>query len=195
MKRLFIIFFLLCLPVFAANYNVDKATHEYYKKQLEDQGWLYGFAPANWSLTQPVRGGFNYAMMKNRLDIMELEVKAGLDIRKCSINALFNSIMFNNYKVLEFMLQNGYSPNATYLDHSLLTFSIYRKKPDCVKVLIEHNVDVNMEYKNKNPLNSAIKKKQPEIVKMLLDAGAKPNEKTLKLVEKSRNGEIKALFK
>ena len=41
---------------------------------------------------------------------------------------------------------------------------------------------------------SAIKKKQPEIVKMLLNAGAIPNETTKKLVTKTKNKEIKALF-
>ena len=51
-----------------------------------------------------------------------------------------------------------------------------------------------MVAKGKHPLNSAIKKNNAEVVKLLLDAGAKPNDKTYKLIKRSNNPEIKKLF-
>ena len=76
----------------------------------------------------------------------------------------------------------------------MLTFAIYRKNPNAVKILIENGADVNMVHCGKHPLNSAIKKNQPEMVKMLLEAGAEPNEQTEELVKKSKNSEIKKYF-
>ena len=222
MKKLIITACVLFISM--AAFAVTKSQEDY-KQELLDKGYLFGCAPANWSLIEPIRGGFNYAVMKNRTDIMELEVKAGLDPLSCSkyniTNAvnkksndalklliqygynpldngngvIYSAIMFQNSEALSILLKNGFDANTQHLDHSFLTFAIYRKNADAVKILLENGADPNLNHGSKNPLNSAIKKKQPEIVKMLLDAGAKPNEKTLKLVKRTRNEEIKELFK
>ena len=63
-----------------------------------------------------------------------------------------------------------------------------------VKSLIESNVDVNKKFNGKYPINRALAKQQPVIVEMLLKAGAKPDEKTFKLVKKSKDEYIKDLF-
>ena len=171
-------------------------TQEEYKKELLDKGYLYGCAPANWSLLEPIRGGFNYAVRKNRVDIMNLEIKAGLDPLSCANSNGFNAITAKSYEALDSLLKYGYNPNDIFLGNTYLTYAILRKDSKAVEVLIQNNVDVNFSPSNKvYPLNMAIKKKQPEIVGMLLKAGAKPNNETLKLVEKTKNQEIKDLFK
>ena len=196
MKRFLLLFIigLLGTSALAAKYYVDDQTHEFYKRELLNRGWLYGCIPPNWSLSEPVRGGFDLAATKNRIDIMELEVKAGLNPIDCGYGSINMAIMHNKYHPLDFLLKHGFKANDIYIDHSLLTFAIYRKKPDCVKVLIEHGADVNMVAKGKHPLNSAIKKNNTEVVKLLLDAGAVPNDKTYKLIKRSNNPEIKKLF-
>ena len=173
----------------------ENKTQEDYKQELLDKGYLFGCAPMNWSLLEPIRGGFNYAIQKNRVDIMELEVKAGLNPVSCGNGVVNMAIMLKKNEPLNFLLKNGFNANTQYLDHSFLTFAIYRKNADAVKILLENGADPNLNHGSKNPLNAAIKKKQPEIVKILLNSGAKPNEKTLKLVEKTKIQEIKDLFK
>ena len=196
MKRFFVLFIIVLLgtSALAAKYYVDDQTHEFYKRELLNRGWLYGCAPPNWSLSEPVRFGFNGAVDKGRLDIMELEVKAGLNPVDCGGGVMGMAIMKNRLKSLEFLLNHGFNANDISIDHSFLTFAIYRKKPDCVRVLIEHGADVNMVAKGKHPLNSAIKKNNAEVVKLLLDAGALPNDKTYKLIKRSNNQKIKQLF-
>lgn len=165
-----------------------------YKQELHERGWLYGCTPVNWSLVEPERGGFNYAVMNGEVEIMDLEVKAGLDITSCGDNLPLIAIWKKQDEALDFLFKNGFNPNKVVIDHSYLTFAIYRKNPNAVQILIDNGVNVNQVAKGKNPLNSAIKKKQPEIVKMLLNAGAIPNETTKKLVTKTKNEEIKVLF-
>lgn len=197
MKKFLIVLLLatISFPVFAETaYNVDEATHQKYKQELLDKGYLYGFNPWNWSLIEPVRGGFNRAVMKNRVDIMELEVKAGLNVKAASPALIPYTIMHNLTAPLNFLLTHGFSANGEYGGYSYLIGGINYKKPECVKVLIDNGADVNLYNKKRYPLNYAIKKNQPTIAKMLLDAGAKPNDETYKLVEKSKNQEIKALF-
>ena len=196
MKRFFLLFVIIILgtSALASKYYVDDQTHEFYKRELLNRGWLYGCVPPNWSLSEPVRYGFNGAVHKSRIDIMELEVKAGLNPLDCGDGVINMAIMSNRYKSLDFLLKHGFDVNKVRIDHSLLTFAIYRKKPECVKVLIEHGADVNMIARGKHPLNSAIKKNNAEVVKLLLDAGALPNDKTYKLIKRSNNQKIKQLF-
>ena len=193
MKKFLIISVVLLtgLSVYAAS-----KTQEDYKQELLDKGYLFGCAPANWSLIEPIRGGFNYAVQKNRIDIMELEVKAGLDPLSCSNMNGFNAITTKSYEALDTLLKYGYNPNDIILGNTYLTYAIYKKDAEAIEILIKHKADVNFAPSDSGyPLNIAIKKKQPKIVKMLLAAGAKPNAKTFKLIEKTKNQEIKDLFK
>ena len=174
-------------------YAIDMTTQQA-KEELKDKGYLYGCTPVNWSLTEPVRGGFNWAAMHNEVNIMELEVKAGLDITSCGKNLPVYLIIKNKPEALDFLLKNGYNANTTVQGYSYLNLATYYKKPEMAKVIIENGADVNLTTKHMNPLNYAIKKKQTEIVEMLLKAGAKPNENTNKLIEKTKNDDIKELF-
>lgn len=178
----------------AATFAVNKSQEDY-KQELLDKGYLFGCTPVNWSLIEPIRGGFNYAVQKDRVDIMELEVKAGLDPVSCGNGIVYTAIFYRKNDPLNFLLKNGFNANTQHIDHSFLTFAIYRKNPEAVRILLDNGADPNLNHGKKNPLNSAIKKKQPEIVKMLLAAGAKPNDKTLKLIKRTKNNEIKELFK
>ena len=185
---------LLVLILIASLGSVYAYEKNVYKEELKERGWLYGCNPANMSLTEPVRGGFNWAVMHGETEIMDLEVKAGLDITQCGKNLPNMATWKNQPEALDFLLKNGFNPNEIHIDHSYLTFAIFRKNPEAVKVLIDNGADVNLVAKGKYPLNSAIKKKQPEIVEMLLKAGAKPNDETTKLIAKTKNEEIKNLF-
>ena len=192
MRKLLIFLSILCIST--AAFAINK-TQEDYKQELLDKGYLFGCAPANWSLIEPIRGGFNYAVVKNRTDIMELEVKAGLNPLSCSKYNGINAITKKSDDALAFLLKHGYDPDTYVTGFSYLTYAINRKNVNAVKILVDNGASVNT-YKNEgyNPLNTAIKKKQPEIVKILLDAGAKPNEETIKLVKKTKCQQIKQLF-
>lgn len=190
MKRFLII---LC-ALLVASPVLAEMTQQQAKEELKDKGFLYGCTPANWSLVEPFRGGFNWAAMHDNIEIMQLEKQAGLDITTCGRAVGLQTIMFKKDNALDFLLKNGYNPNQLVSDHSYLTFAIYRKNLNAVKILIDNGADVNLVGKGKHPLNSAIKKNQPEIVKMLLDAGAKPNEKTENLIKKTKNQQIKNYF-
>ena len=189
MKKIFLILFIF-LMVNPANAEM---TQQEAKQLLKEKGYLYGCTPINWNILK-FRGGFNWAVMQNNTEIMELEKLAGLNITKCGIGIVNDAIAFKKDAALDFSLKNGFNANIHDLDHSLLTFAIYRKNPNAVKILIENGADVNMVHCGKHPLNSAIKKNQPEMVKMLLEAGAEPNEQTEELVKKSKNSEIKKYF-
>ena len=196
MKRCLVLFIIIVLgtSALAAKYYVDDQTHEFYKRELLNRGWIYGCRPINWSLSEPSRGGFNWAVMQGRIDIMELQLKAGLDPLECGTDVVGISVFTNKPNSLDFLLKHGFNANEIHIDHSLLTLAIYHKHPQCVKVLIENGADVNMVARGKHPLNSAIKKNNAEVVKLLLDAGAKPNDKTYKLIKRSNNQKIKQLF-
>lgn len=170
-------------------------TKEDYKQELNDLGFMYGCAPANWSLSEPYRGGFSIAAMKGRVDVMELEVKAGLDITSCGKNLPVVLIQKKQPEALDFLLKNGYSANGTLQGYSYLLLAEHYKDVDMVKTIIDNGADVNLVTKGYVPLNYAIKKGNAEIVEMLIKAGAKPDEKTKKLVAKTKNEQIKELLK
>lgn len=167
-----------------------------YKQELKERGYLFGCTPVNWSVTEPVRGGFNYAAMNGEVDIMELEVKAGLDIKQCGKNLPLVLIQKHQYEALDFILKNGYSANHTIMNIPLLSFASQYKDPEIAKILIDNGADVSIQTTSLDyyPLNFAILRKQPEIVEILVNAGAKPNTKTKKLVDKTKNEEIKKVF-
>lgn len=190
MKKLLVCLAMLLFvsPVFA------DITEQEAKEALKDNGYLYGCTPANWSLVEPIRYGFNGAVMQGRIDIMELEKQAGLDITKCGTSLPSIAIWKNQPEALDFLIKNGYDANGSSPSFTYLNAAIFYKKPESVKVLLDNGANPNLEKKGCYPLNYAIKKKQSEIVKMLLDAGATPNEKTKKLVDKTKNQQIKSYF-
>lgn len=66
------------------------------------------------------------------------------------------------------------------------------------KTLVEYYIkggfDVNQTYIGQTPLVAAISREQSHVVALLLKNGAKPNEKAKKLVNKTKNQEIKSYF-
>lgn len=180
---------LLAAPVIA------EMTQQEAKDLLKEKGYMYGCTPLNWSLVEPERGGFNWAVQKGNIEVMQLEKQAGLDITSCGKSMPLLAMFKNQPQALDFLLKNGYDVNTMVTKNaSYLYAATFYKKPECVKVLLDNGIDPNLGNKEFYPLNYAIKKNQPEIVKMLLDAGAKPNEKTQKLVDKTKNQEIKSYF-
>ena len=103
-------FFIFLLLIINSNFVIATEKIDY-KQELLDRGWLYGCTPANWKITEPLRGGFNYAAMHNELEIMELEVKAGLDITQCGASLPITLMYKKQNQALDFLMNNGYKPN------------------------------------------------------------------------------------
>lgn len=135
MKKLIVSLLVLCSFGFAYAYE---KTQEDYKQELSEKGYLYGCAPANWSLVNPIRGGFNYAAIKGKIDIMELEKKAGLDITSCGDALPTLTIHKNQPESLEYLLKNGYNANDKGLGMTYLNYAVYTKKADMVKILLDN---------------------------------------------------------
>lgn len=191
MKKTLIVLALLATAITA--YAVENSK-KYYIQELKERGYLYGCNPINKSITEPIRGGFNYAAMNGETDIMELQVKAGLDITSCGKNLPVVLMFKNQPEAFEFLIKNGYSAEGSLQGYSYLILAEHYKSPEIVQILIDNGADVNKESKGYTPLNYAIKKKNAEMVEMLIKAGAEPNEKTKKLVEKTKVEEIKELL-
>ena len=51
MKKLL---FLLLVLTYTTNVIASDNSQEYYKQELLDRGYLFGCAPANWSLVEPI---------------------------------------------------------------------------------------------------------------------------------------------
>lgn len=178
-------FFIFLLLTIFSNFVIATEKIDY-KQELLDRGYLYGCTPANWKITEPLRGGFNYAALNNELEIMDLEVKAGLDITQCGASLPRILIYKKQNQALDFLMNNGYNPNGEFLKSTYLWNAINFKNQEAVNILIKHGADVNKTNKKLTPLNYAIKKKNIDIVKSLLNAGAKPDEKTQELLKKSK---------
>lgn len=190
MKKLILILFALMLTSFALAYDVPK-NEEYYKTQIQNQRFLY-------SMT-----GLCNAIQKGNSEVVELFMQAGFSPNgsyagtPLAMFALYQK-QINSFKVL---LKYGADPETTIpplfvsiKSQNLLSYAIKKKSSEAVKCLIENNADVNKVYNNRTPLNYALQTRQPVVVEMLLQAGAIPDEKTYKLVNKSKDAYIKDLF-
>lgn len=159
-------------------------TAEYWHQQVAMQRYP-------WSMM-----GFCTACQNGEKYLAECYINGGFDVNQtcCLCTPLLLAVYRNQPKVVELLLQNGANPDLKCPDGTPLYMAIYKKHTKCVDILIKYNADVNLVCKNKTPLNFAIKKGDAKIVKSLLEAGAKPDEKTLKLVNKTKNQEIKQIF-
>ena len=97
-------------------------------------------------------------------------------------------------KSLEILLKNGANPNSVSMGGTLLIWAIVNKNPEAVKIVINNGADVNKDYMDTIPLNEAITVGNTEITKLILEAGAVPDEKTYKLINKSKNDDLRKLF-
>jgi hypothetical protein len=171
-------------------YEVTK-NEEYYKSQIQNQRLLYNVI------------GLVNAIQKGNNEALELFMKAGFSANESSMGTPLTmfALYAKNYEALDILLNYGADPEQTippfYVTakgQNLLSYSIIRKSSSSVESLIKHKVDVNKKYNGYTPLNLAISKKQTRIVELLLKAGAKPDEKTLKAVNKSKDEYLKDLF-
>lgn len=190
MKKLLL--FLLVIFVFTnAGFATEIKNEMYYKRQIQNQRYPYSNA------------GIVTAIQRGKTDVVELFMLAGFDPNASYSGTplIFFPIYLNQIKCLDVLLKAGANPETTVpamfvTAHSetVLTYAIKRKNSDMVKSLIQYKVDVNKTYKGQNPLNIAISKKQTKIAELLLKAGAQPDEKTIKLVKKSKDEYLKDLF-
>lgn len=190
MKKLFLfltIAFSLTNIVFATEVKDEM----YYKRQIQNQRYLYS------------NSGIITAIQRGKNDIVELYMKAGFDPNaSCGGTPLiFFSIYSKQPECLNVLLKAGANPELTIpplfvTSHSetVLTYAIKRKDSEMVKNLIQYKVDVNRSYKGQNPLRLAVAKKQTKIAELLLKSGAKPDEKTIKMVKKSKDEYLKDMF-
>lgn len=191
MKKILLIAFALLLTNTVFAYEVPK-NEEYYKSQIQNQRFLYNES-----------GMFN-AVTKKNSDVVEMFLKAGFNPNATFTGTpvVMHALFIRDIKSFDILLQYGANPETSVpalwvatKPQNLLSFAIKRKSSEAVKSLIKHKVDVNKSFNGKTPLNYAISTKQPIIVEMLLKAGAKPDEKSLKMVNKSKDEYLKDLFK
>ena len=185
MKKIFLLtcFVILCFQ----NLSLASESHDemYYKRQIQNQRYLYS------------NRGFAGAISKGNIVVVESFIKAGFDV-----NATQGGLPFTMYAIvgkqpeaLELLLKAGANPDAEYMGYSLMNYVLVsNKNSELIKVLIANNADVNKASKKQIPLTYAVKAKQVKIVEMLLKAGAKPDETTMKLVNKSKDEYLKSLF-
>lgn len=191
MKKL-LIFLLFIVFTFTNTVFATEVKNEmYYKRQIQNQRYPYSNA------------GIITAIKKGKADIVELYMLAGFDSNATYSGTplIFFPIYLKQPKSLDVLLKAGANPEATVPalfvsahSETVLTYAIKRKNSDMVKSLIQYNVDVNKIYNGQKPLNLAISKKQTKIAELLLKAGAKPDEKTLNMVKKSKDEYLKDLF-
>ena len=190
LKKIFLLSAILLVANNVFAYEVPK-NEEYYKAQIQNQRLLYNAT------------GLINAIQKGNAEAVDLFMKAGFDPNTsyAGTPALIFAIYQKQPKCVDVLLKAGADPETTVppmfvsaRSMNSLNYAINKKSSDMVKSLIENNVDVNKKFNGKYPINRALAKKQPVIVEMLLKAGAKPDEKTFKLVKKSKDEYIKDLF-
>ena len=183
MKKFILLLSIILLANNAFAYDVPK-NEEYYKSQIQNQRFLYNAT------------GLIGALQKNNSEVVDYFMKAGFDPNTTYIGLpiTFYAIKVGDMKSLESMLKHGANPNATASGTNLLLWAIRYKSSESVKLLADNGADVNKEYMGNLPLNKAISSKQIKIVETLLQAGATPNEKTWKMVDKSKDEYLKDLF-
>jgi hypothetical protein len=81
------------------------------------------------------------------------------------------------YKILEYLLEYGMSPNACInQDYNALGIAVFKSDKQCVELLLKWGADVNIEfYLDCFPVHLAILNNNYSILKLLLEKGASPN--------------------
>src|SRR5574344_91126 len=180
--------FLLILLAFLMLSNVvfafEAKDEMYYKRQIQNQRFLYSTS------------GLINAINKGNSEVVEDFMMAGFNPNEICIGIAISymAIKSENTNILEILLKHGADVNASSVDCNLVIWTIHYKNSEAVQLLITHGLDVNKKFKNKTPLNYAIQTKQTKIAEILLKAGAKPDEKTYKMVNKSKDEYLKDLF-
>ena len=190
MKKVILLLSILLISGTAFAFDVPK-NEEYYKSQIQNQRFLYNAT------------GLAGAIQKDNPEVVDMFMKAGFDPNTTLTGTpmLIFAIYQNKPECAKVLLNAGANPETSVppmfvsvRSVNALTYSINKGSSDIVSSLIEHNVDVNKTWNGKTPLNRAIAKKQVKIVEMLLKAGATPDKKTWKLVEKSKDEYLNELF-
>ena len=147
---------------------------------FESQGFDLGF---EWDMTQ---GGLLYWAISNQASQV---VHYLIDTKQANPNLsrnggpnplvnLLNHISMVNYRLLEYLLQNGAMPNHGGEDFSetALPLPVATANNDlqAVKILLRYKADPNL-FELIPPLMMAIDQNNSAIVDTLLDAGANPN--------------------
>ena len=106
------------------------------------------------------------------------------------------SIFLSDFsKSVKTILDSDPEPNTTYAKIPLTMFAIYSNEIDILKMLIEdYHFDPNQTIMNVTPLEIAIVLKRYDAIKYLLSIGVEPSEEALKIIQKSKNKKLKALF-
>ena len=105
------------------------------------------------------------------------------------------AVITGNKNAVQTILNSDPSPQTTYAKIPLTMFAIHAKQNEILKMLIEdYMFNPDEKFMGVTPLELAVSLKRYDAIKYLLSIGVEPSDETLKLVEKSKNKKIKALF-
>ncbi len=136
------------------------------------------------------------AVQQNQNEVLELLLANGANpnVTYMSEPVAMFAVLKENIEALNLLLKYGAKVNSEVDGDSLLREAIRKQNPDMVKLLVNYKADVNQSVYGKIPLNYAIEQKRADIVEILLNAGAKPDDKTQKLLQKSKSPQMRLLF-
>jgi len=128
-------------------------------------------------------------------DILEILLKKGWSPNYS--DNLILAIKNNKYKTAEMMLQYGANPDRISPKKGLLYpaetnplfYAVKKDDSKAIQLLIKYNVNLNAAINNQSAVNYALKNKQYEIAEFIINAGAKPNFKSLELINKTKGNE------
>lgn len=136
------------------------------------------------------------AVQEKQNEILELMLANGADPNTTYLSepVAMYSVLKQNLEALHLLLKYGAKVNSDVDGDSLLREAIRKKNPEMVQLLVNYKADVNKPTFGKTPLNYAIEQKRADIVEILLKAGAKSDEQTKKLLQKSKSPQMRLLF-
>ena len=100
----------------------------------------------------------------------------------------------NSSNVLKVLLENGADPNKDM--SSPLEEVIKAGNSECAKLLVENGADINYYngISDESMLFLALKKGEYELAKMILEKGAKPDQKSYRIIKKKKLDEKYGIY-
>lgn len=138
-----------------------------------------------------------YAIAYNKYKCAEMLLKYGADPNRLSLedNSSYKKYIPIIHDLSRIALNILYI-SAESKPVTPLFYAIHKGDLAYVMLLAKYNADLNLALRNTSPVNYALKRKQYQIAEYMINEGAKPNLKSLELINKTKgNDELKALIR